>query len=72
MTLVNRLIREAKNGATGLTIRPQDVRTIAAHCAGCSPWPVSEEEVRRVILDGGLRMLGVPVRVLGSGPITGQ
>lgn len=68
MALVNRLIREARNGATVLEINPNQVGTIVEHCLACSPGRPTlkrREEVMDAIRAGELLLLGVPVRVRG-------
>jgi hypothetical protein len=70
MTFINNLIKQAKAEPQPreLTIRPNQVRALAEHCMGCCAMTNSEAhraQIEQIICDGGLRMLNVPVRVLG-------
>jgi len=71
MTFINRLISEAKAEPPPreLNIRPNQVRAMAEHCRSCaSPYIKypTREQLEQTIRDGGLRLLNVPVRVLGK------
>jgi len=74
MALVNRLIAEARRGASHVTINASQVRTLAAHMQSCfgayesagyiSQTPSStfiEDEIRA----GRATICGVPLRVVG-------
>ena len=63
MTLINRLIREAKDGAAKLTIKDKDVSSVAEHFRALAISPVRKETVERGIRDGLLKLYGVPVEV---------
>ncbi len=63
MTLINRLIKEAKEGATKLTIRDKDVSKVAEHFRMLSMRPVDKGVVEAGIRRGDLRLHGVPVEV---------
>lgn len=63
MTLINRLIKEAREGATRLTIRDKDVSSVAEHCRMLAINPVHKETVEAGIRRGDLRLHGVPVEV---------
>jgi hypothetical protein len=64
MTVINRLIRQAKDGATELRVRPCDVRTLAesVRMVYGNDQLTIELAIER-IERGDLRLLGVPVRV---------
>lgn len=65
MTLVNRLIKEAKQKPDHLTINRGQVRRIAAHAHSLmmiSDRP-SIEFLEEQILAGQMRMCGVPIKV---------
>ncbi len=66
MSLINRLIREVRDGATELLIRPQDVGTVAEHVHALAWGPLTVEQARTYILKGDMRLEGVPIRVLGG------
>ena len=71
MTFINRLIKEAKSEPPPreLTIRPNQVRAMAEHCQSCTSHFLNApkiEEIEEWIRAGALRLLGVPVRVLGQ------
>lgn len=71
MTLINRLIREARDGATVLDIRPQDVGPIADHIRLLSYRPAEDMvAIRAAILDGRTRLRGVTLRVLGQSAVS--
>lgn len=65
MSLINRLIHEAKLGATVLNIKPNEVRKVAEHCRGCTAHRVPVEEIEGHIKRGQVKLLNVPLRVLG-------
>lgn len=69
MSLINRLIRDARTKPDFLTIRPQDVGRIAEHIGFLtydrSRLP-SDEELREIILRGDVKLLGVPIKVWGA------
>ena len=73
MTLVNRLIREARAGARILKIRPQDVGPIAEHIRatvwlrpGQDSAELATAEIRQWVWAGSVKMLGVPIEVIGA------
>lgn len=68
MTLVNRLIKEAKTEPrpTELLINSGQVREIAAHVYSImwgGPDRPTIEKIEEMIRDGKMRMLDIPVRV---------
>jgi len=65
MSLINRLIYEAKNGATVLNIKPNEVRKVAEHCRGCMMNQIPVEHIEGSIRRGSVKLLDVPIRVLG-------
>lgn len=73
MTLVNRLIKEAKSKPDHLTIKPNQVRQIAAHCHSLRMTSVGPtiEELEQMICDGRFRMCGIPVKVDAPHPDPG-
>jgi hypothetical protein len=65
-TLVNNLIRLARQHPGELTIKPGDVSALAAHARISSFFPMPDDlEVQ--IRAGKLRFMDIPVRVLGQG-----
>ncbi|SHJ70991.1 hypothetical protein SAMN05444159_1286 [Bradyrhizobium lablabi] len=66
MTLVNRMIMEAKAGATELKIRPADVNKVALHIRGCANPQQDIETIKKYLLGGEVKMLDVPIRVIGQ------
>ncbi len=67
MTLVNRLIKEARGSPDYLDINLGQVRQIAAHAHSLmmTTKRPSIEELEEQIKAGKMRMCGIPVRVLG-------
>jgi hypothetical protein len=70
MTFINRMIKAAKAEPQPreLTIRPNQVRALAEHCLSCTAafgLGMQLPEIEQHIRNGGLRMLNVPIRVLG-------
>lgn len=68
MTLINRLINEAKGGAEVLWINSNQVEAIVEHCLACSPMMSTEENRARIrdeLLSGKLLLLDVPIRIRG-------
>jgi hypothetical protein len=63
MTLINRLISEAKAGAKTLTINDKDVSSIAEHFRMLAIQPVRKETCERMLRDGLVKIYGVPVSV---------
>lgn len=64
MTLVNRLIRQAKDGAEVLVVRDDQVRTIAAHAhalMACNRPTI--EDIEAEIREGRALMCGIPLCV---------
>jgi len=68
MSLINRLIHEAKTGSAELRIRPQDVGRVAQHMRALNNWSGNDDAARAALLDGKVRLLGIPIRVLGVTP----
>lgn len=69
MTLINRLIREARDGATVLDIRLRDVGPVAEHMRVIRYKMPNVELCRDAILAGEVLFWGVPLRVLGKGSV---
>lgn len=72
MSLVNDLIRRARQQPDELTIRPNQVRPLAAHCESCLnhvilPPPKPIAEIEADIREGRMRFMDIPVRVLKAG-----
>jgi hypothetical protein len=65
MSLINRLIHEAKLGATVLNIKPNEVRKVAEHCRACMLDAAPVETIEGIIRRGQLKLCDVPVKVLG-------
>ena len=65
MSLINRLIHDAKLGATVLNIKPNELRRVAEHCRACMMDAGPVEQIERAIKRGQVRMAGVPLKVLG-------
>lgn len=65
MTLVNRLIKEARSKPEYLDIQPNHVRTLAAHSHSLMMTTdrPTIEEIEDMILAGKMCMCGIPVRV---------
>jgi hypothetical protein len=64
MTIQNRIIKEAKAKPEYISVRLCDVRKIAKHAThsvGCYGVPLLE--IEKKLLDGEVRILGVPIRV---------
>jgi len=66
MSLVNRLIWQARYGATDLVITERNVSRIAQHIMTTMHMPatVTKAEVEQFIHEGKVTMCGVPLRVL--------
>lgn len=67
MTALNRAIKEVKDGAEVVFIKPNDVRTIAEHCRMTMDYPseTTVDDLAEKIRQGALRLMGVPVRLFG-------
>lgn len=68
MSLVNRLIKEAKAHPSHLTIQPNHVRTLAAHAHSLimrTDKPTIEE-LEVMIFKGDMRMRNIPVQVMAG------
>ena len=65
MSLINRLIHEAKTGNAELRIRPQDVGRVAQHMRALNNWSGDDDAARLALRAGKVRLLGIPIRVLG-------
>ena len=68
MTFINRLIKECKADPPPreVTIRPNQVRALAAHAYGCNDLGLPAAKIEEHIRQGKLLLVGVPVRVLGA------
>ena len=66
MSFINNLIRQAKQGATVLRIRPNQIGAVANHMWAVQFSHVSLEHVRAAIINGDTRLLDVPVKVIGT------
>lgn len=68
MTVINRLIRQAKSDPPPdrLLIRPNQVNSIAEHIRGCTQHPVDIDLVRQWLITGEVKIRGIPLRVIGS------
>lgn len=66
MTFINRLIWQARHGATDLVIAEGDVSKVAHHIMTTMDLPptVTKAEVAQFIHENKVTMCGVPVRVL--------
>lgn len=66
MTLINRLVWQARHGATDLVITERDVSKVAQHIMTTMHLPptVTKAEVVQFIHENKVVMCGVPVRVL--------
>ena len=68
MTAINRILREIKKEkATEVYIRSNEVRTIAEH-ARLTQYhdKFSIDDIEKIIRKGDLKILSVPVKVLGN------
>lgn len=67
MSLVNDLIRRARERPAELTIRPNQVGTVAEHILGCCARPDGQrDQIKAWLHAGKVKMLGVPIRVIGQ------
>lgn len=65
MTLVNRLIWQARHGATDVVIKERDVSRVAQHVIETMNLPTeSKSEVVQFIHEGKVALCGAIVRVL--------
>lgn len=68
MTLQNQMIKAAKSGAKVYVIRPKDVPKIAAHATNSIRcYGKTKEELAVELRKGNLTMLGMTIKVAGSG-----
>jgi hypothetical protein len=67
MALVNRLIKEARQKPECVWINANQVGTIVEHFLAAT-WrhDITREQLAGTIRTGGLKLLGVPVRVRGT------
>ena len=79
MTIVNRLIAEAKHGAAQLTINARQVRPLAEHMhacfsayesAGLTDRTPTVDHIADEIRAGRAKVLDVPVNVVGVSAVT--
>lgn len=71
MSLINDLIRRARERPTELTIRPKQVSALAELCHSLSnhavlPPPRPRSAIEEDIRAGRMRWMDIPVRVLGA------
>ena len=66
MTLINRLIKMAKQGASELEVPENHLRTVAEHMRATTwaTWRMDVEDCCWLIREGGVRMAGVPLKVV--------
>lgn len=69
MTLINRLISQAKRGALSLEVPENYVRSVAEHIRQTVYPRVSHEEAEALLRSGGVRMAGVPMKVISAVPL---
>lgn len=66
MSLVNDLIRRAREQPGELLINDNQVGTLADHCRSCMMDPWSNPDLEEKIRAGQLAFMGIPVRVAGQ------
>lgn len=65
MTRLNQWIRSAKDGAAEIVITGRDVSSLAEHCRVTQFHRLPKTDIEQSIRAGGMKLLGVPVRVVG-------
>lgn len=66
MTTVNRMIRDAKNGASVVFIRENEVRGLAEYVRVTISYPSTHSNIDSIaegIRNGDLSIMGVPVKI---------
>lgn len=66
MSLVNDLIRRAREEPDELTINDNQVGTLAAHAGSSLPGPANLLHIEQGIRAGNLTFMGIPLRVVGQ------
>lgn len=73
MTIINRMIRAAKDGAKELTLPENHVGSVAQHICDQAdfrpPLSLNREEAESMLRRGIVKMYGIPVRVVPKQPL---
>lgn len=63
---VSRLVQEAKQGATLLKVRPNEVNAVVEHIMQTTSTLLPAFAVRHHLIEGEVKLAGVPVEVIGA------
>lgn len=66
MSFINNLIRQAKQGAPVLRIRPNQIGALSTHMWAVQFSNTSLEHLRAAIINGDTKLLDVPIKVIGT------